>query len=75
MPVPRKVKAALERLGISGVVNGYITAVGDALTPIQAAFTGWDAGGKVICVLYCASKGEWQREKARRTIPLIKTGD
>lgn len=50
--IPKKIANALVELGITNVVDGYITKIGDYRHPIQAAFTGWDKSGKPICVIY-----------------------
>lgn len=50
--IPKKIAIALMELGITDVVDGYTTKIGDCRYPIQAAFTGWDKSGKPICVLY-----------------------
>lgn len=58
--VPKKIKAALEKLHIRGVVGGYATRKDlDGRT----AYTCWNAEGKVVCVFIKSRKGEWKLEQ------------
>lgn len=57
MPVPKKVRAALDRLNIRGIVGGYVTCmpaddfIDRCKGKKQAAYTCWNQAGKVVCVL------------------------
>lgn len=67
--IPRKIQATLNQLGISGVVNGFITRCphddwrkrckGEMMT----IFTGWDHQGEVVCVLVKPKREPWRLEK------------
>lgn len=62
--IPKKVKAALERLNIKNVVNGYVSPATAGLPTVKhgnaTAFTCWDKDGNVVCVLLKGKKdSEW----------------
>ena len=59
--VPKKVKAALQRLGIRNVVSGYVTAINRYL-PLRgvAVFTGWNTRGEVVCLLEKENGEDWK---------------
>lgn len=65
--IPRKVKEYLKEHNISGVVGGYTSKIGNALQPMQAAFTCWGKDGKVIVVLYKAAGTDWSDKPYQRT--------
>jgi len=58
--VPKKIQAALLRLGVSAVAGGYLSR-----TPRgKALFTCWDVDGKVVLVLQHGQEG-WVRYMTR----------
>ena len=60
--VPKKVKAALAKLGIRNVVGGYSTVTSVRLVQ-KAAFTCWNKHGKVVCVLVKGpGESEWTKK-------------
>ncbi len=68
--LPRKIREALERLGIDGVVSGYFTLAPHeewkerAKGICQSSFTGWDVNGAVVCVLRKTRKKQWTMQGA-----------
>jgi len=62
----KKIKVVLAACGIKNVVNGYFTKIpSDDLRErvagiCQAAYTGWNSKGQVVCVLVKPRKGEWR---------------
>jgi hypothetical protein len=58
--IPKKIAAAIEKHGIKGVVNGFITTN----CHDRVVFTGWDDRGEVVCAL--EKFDEWALKECRK---------
>lgn len=57
--IPKKIKLALQTLGITGVCGGYVTMEEKWDIPKQAVFTGWDDNGNPIVLLVKKPNCDW----------------